>query len=114
MVNRQTSLTAHVTKKILIKGRPPANTSREINAGQDRLDTYDLLEKALASLAEAVIIQDPNTRVIWQVNAASERILVYAPQELVEKTTEILYENREAYLEMSQNIRNGRRIFSRR
>jgi len=69
-------------------------------------EAHILLEKTFASLEDAVLVVDPNTRATLACNLAVERILGYTREEIVGNNTEFLHVNRAMYEEF------GRRIFA--
>ncbi|HPF32108.1 MAG TPA: PAS domain S-box protein, partial [Candidatus Sabulitectum sp.] len=59
------------------------------------------LEEILNSLPDAVVYAD-NQRIIRKVNPAFTRIFGYKPEEVIGKTTRIIYRNDEEYLEQGK------------
>lgn len=59
-----------------------------------------LLSKTFSSLWDAVFVADAGTRVIVTCNEAAERIFGYRKEEMIGRTTEFLYVNHEAFVEM--------------
>lgn len=65
---------------------------RERDLLADRLSTtQNLLERILASLGEAVLVVDPESREISECNTAVERMLGYRVDELVGQSTRVLH-----------------------
>lgn len=56
-----------------------------------------ILESTFASLDDALLIVEEDTRRILRCNPAVKRIFGYAPEEMVGKTTEFLHVNRQAF-----------------
>ncbi len=62
----------------------------------------NLLEKAFASMNEAVFIIHPEDRTIVRCNQAVGRIFGYTPEELTGRSTEVLHVNRTAFEEFAR------------
>jgi PAS domain S-box-containing protein len=65
-------------------------------------ETKTFLERTLSSLADAVFVVDPNTRVITTCNPAVKNIFGYSQNEVIGKNTEFLHVNRELYEEFAK------------
>lgn len=60
-------------------------------------DAKDLLESIFASLGAAIMVIDPGDRKIVLCNPAVEDVFGYTPDELIGRSTEILYTDQAAY-----------------
>ncbi len=69
-------------------------------------EAHNLLEKTFASLEDAVLVVDPNTRKTQACNLAVERIFGYTREEIIGNNMEFLHVNRAMYEEF------GRRLFA--
>ena len=61
------------------------------------VEAKTLLEQTFTSLDDAIIVVDPETRIIITCNAAMERIFGYAADEVIGRTTAKLFESKAAY-----------------
>jgi len=67
-------------------------------------ETKTFLERTLFSLADAVFVVDPNTRIITACNPAVENVFGYSQKEVIGKSTEFLHVNKELYEEFARRL----------
>jgi len=67
-------------------------------------ETKVVLQKTFDSLADAVFVVDPSTRVIIACNPAAENIFGYSEKEVIGRNTEFLHVNREMYEEFGKML----------
>jgi PAS domain S-box-containing protein len=73
-------------------------------AEDDLRRTKELLEKTMASLADAVFVLEPTSRTIIACNNAVERIFGYTEEEAVGRNTEFLFVNGEMYGQFGRRL----------
>ena len=83
------------------------NISKRKDAENAARSAHLLLEKTFASLEEIIIVQDPNNKIILQVNSACQRILGYSPIELIGSTPRCLFNTEEEYENWGQRIKDA-------
>ncbi len=93
--------------RAILRGQPVylsvvRDISSKLRTEKDLRDTHQLLERTFDSLGDVILVQDPTTRIILRCNQSAQKVLGYAPHELVGTTTERLFENREDYLAFGQ------------
>lgn len=81
--------------------------SAEMQAIENLQSREDYLEGLMNTLGDAVLTVHFPSRLINFVNQAVSEIFGYAPEELLGKTTEMLYPNRETFLAFGENLRQG-------
>jgi len=82
--------------------RKAANTIRA-RVLEDQLEaTEQLMETVLAHLGEAVMLIDPETRVITRCNRAVLPVFGFEPEELTGKCVEALHRNHDAFVEFGR------------
>lgn len=75
----------------------------EIKAAEAELrESRELLRKTFDSLAESVILVDPETRTIMDCNSATEKIFGYSKEELVGESTRKLHLNDQNFREFDE------------
>jgi PAS domain S-box-containing protein len=70
----------------------------ERKQAEDELQSAQaLIEKAFASLSEAILVIDPNGRKVIACNPAIEKIFGYKPEEVIGRSTEFLHVDRDSF-----------------
>lgn len=81
-----------------------AEISKRKNAQEVLRGSHDYLKKLTNSMGDAVFsIKMPERKIEW-ANYASSNILGYDPEELIGRTTEFLYENRNEFLAIGDKL----------
>ena len=103
------------TKKIPIAdatGRPryllgiSEDITERKRAEESAREAQRLLERTFASLNDAVLIVDADTRIITACNAAVRTVLGYTEREMIGRNTELLHPTRERYLRFGELFRS--------
>lgn len=80
--------------------------TRELGALNVELKkSQDLLKKMFDSLNDAVLLVDPNTRRIIAANPATERVLGYSEQEVIDRSTKMLHVNKSMFEKFGLDLR---------
>ncbi len=79
------------------------NPATQNRVEQELNRTASLSGAVFESLADAVFVVDPALRVIMSTNPAIEKVFGYAPDEVVNRSTEVLHKDRRSFEEFGES-----------